>query len=747
MTDRRDNVWEQDVPQAPPESTQGAPPEPPTYPMPDDAVDVEAGRAQLDRIVDEFTEGVLAPLRTGIDLNRPIVICLNVTPGLGKTTAVLERLVPPAVRAGKVVYIFVPRHALGRQQRDFLAATGIDSRVYQSRGSDNIEKPGQFMCLETDRVEAIHDALGDVSNLACKNSKGDRCKLFDDCDYQRQLRDPLPRVWFIPQQNISQPLPSRIPKPDIVVIDERFHGACEEDDVILEINDIVDNRAWPKGKKPTIEDEADLRATAQKVYLILHEQLSRQARCRVRRDWFVGAISAKDAKEAHRLEWARKLPIDDVHPGMDRDLAIKRAKLRQSHNQTVKRLCKFWEKLALTLEHDWEFSLYLSIDRDCAIPFSERSAPAVVIASRMEMHENIARCPTLHLDGTMVPLIVQQFYPHATFHEIAVKMPLSTTFVQETDRTISKSSNSELIIEQCRQLVETEAKSTNGLVGVITLTHIERELQKSNPPLPGNVKIWHYGNTTGLNDFSDASTIILIGRQEPRPIDVEKQARLLFRREVLEVPRYYPKKPRRIALRGGGTVTVEGTYHPDPGVEALRWTGCEGEAMQALHRGRPINRTADNPLKVIVATNVCLPIEIDHAMLWDEMRPLLFEAVLARGDAFPMSYADLAAAYPAMFPSRDAASMAFDRERKTRNESLKVSLKRFVTGFGVALVLTKTAGSYRKTLRVFEAQYRRAGARGPATILLFDFVRADPAAWLRGRLIDAILIKPTGDNE
>jgi hypothetical protein len=704
-------------------------------------------------LVDHFVAEALAPWPVVIDLNlegpiytpQPPVRCINMTPGLGKTTAVLARLVPAMLAAGKVVHIYIPRHDLGRQQRDFLAATGIDSRVYQSRGADDLEKPGQTMCLEIERTSAISDALGEVDTLACKSAKG-VCQFYEGdggCGYQGQLRDP-PRVWIIPINNLFLPLPSRIPKPDIVVIDEHFHDACLEDDVVLEINDIIHNRVWPKAKTEDQEikranAEADLRAISQKVYMVLHEQLSQQARCRARRDWFDDVITAKDAKEAHRLEWARKLPIDDVFPGMPSEQAVERALLCAQHNQLVDRLCKFWKKLALTLEHDWDLSLYLSIDRECTIPFSEHTAPAVTIASRMELREGVSNCPTLHIDGTMVPLIVQQFYPYATFHQIAVKTPsfLTVSVVQQTDRVISKSSNSKLIVEECRRLIETEARATNGIVGVITLSYIEAELNKGRP-LPGNVKIAHYGNITGLNDMAEVSTIILVGRLEPRPINLEKTARLMFKREVQGIEGYYPKMQRLLAIRDSTeVVSVEGTFHPDPGVEALRWLAHEGETIQAYHRARPINRTAANPLRAVIASNSCLPIEVDQVTSWDGMQPCLFETMIAMGGAVPSSYGDMADAYPALFPTAEAARADHARERGRLYgvTSLLVSFKGNDTISGRRWVLVKPAGPYREVTPFKAIKYRRAGAPGRAPTLMFDPDRVpDPIAWLRERL-------------
>ena len=113
-------------------------------------------------------------------------------------------------------------------------------------------------------------------------------------------------------------------------------------------------------------------------------------------------------------------------------------------------------------------------------------------------------------------------------------------------------------------------------------------------------------------------------------------------------------------MRDGTGRKVEGNQHPDPRVEAVRWAICEAELIQAIGRGRGVNRTADNPLQIDILTNVCLPIEVDEVTTWDAIQPTLAEMMRARG-AVPVSYRDMAAAYPDLFETaragrdRDAA--------------------------------------------------------------------------------------------
>jgi hypothetical protein len=730
-----------------------------TYPTPADPVPIEQAREQLNLVLDEFMATALAwcqPIphtaNGHLDFNAHAPVdCVRVPPGTGKTTGVLEKLVPAAVKAGKQILIAVPTHKLGKQLVDDLAALGVTARIYQARGANDLENLGQTMCLETERVEAIQGALGEVSRLACKRGD-DVCKFYDSCGYQRQQRPLKPQVWVIPHNCLFYALPSFIPKPDIVVIDEGFVGGCFEDDVIVELNEIVDTRVWPKDGHD-IGNEADLQAIAVKVYQRLQALLSEQKRCRVRRDIFSGAVTVDDAKLAHKLEWARKLEIDDVVPGMPVEQAVERARRRMEHNQLVNRLRKFWEKLAVTLEQDAELSLYLRVDRECGIPFSDRTANGVIVASRRELHSDITRCSILHADAFLSEPVVRQFFPRVTFHEVAVKWPPMTTVAikQATDRVIGKNANSDLVLEECRRLIESEAVAANGRpVGVITLMHIETALKRDGSPLPPNVRLAHYGAITGLNDFGGITTLLLIGRPEAAPYTLEKQARLLWRREVQEVAGYYPTRQRGLAVRHSAEIVpVGGYFHPDPGVESLRWLACEAELMQALHRARPLNRTAANPLLIVLATNVVLPVEIDLTTTWDGLQPTLFEIMLARAGAVPLSYAAQAAAFPDLFRTENAARKRHAQERKNPGQfPIWVSFKGIGRGFRRMYFPLRPAGCYRELTGVFLTHYRRVGARGPAVPLAFDPDRVpDPLAWLRSNQIgDAVLTEPESEQ-
>jgi hypothetical protein len=65
------------------------------------------------------------------------------------------------------------------------------------------------------------------------------------------------------------------------------------------------------------------------------------------------------------------------------------------------------------------------------------------------------------------------------------------------------------------------------------------------------------------------------------------------------------------ATRPDGPVQTETERHPHPIAEAIRWQIREGEVIQAIGRARGANRTAADPVEVLVMTDVVLPFDVE----------------------------------------------------------------------------------------------------------------------------------------
>jgi putative DNA primase/helicase len=272
-------------------------------------------------------------------------------------------------------------------------------------------------------------------------------------------------------------------------------------------------------------------------------------------------------------------------------------------------------------------------------------------------------------------------------------------------------------VERVRRLIWVPADDVSpGQVLVVCQQGLELELL--NGPLPDTVDIAHFNALTGLNTWENLALVIVIGRTAPPVREVEQLARIMFGTQVQEVKPdengniRYPVTRRGIRMRDGRGIPVDGPSHPDHRVEAIRWAISEGELVQAIGRGRGVNRTEANPLEVDILTNVCLPIAVNQTITWGAIQPTLAQVMRSRG-ALPLAYAGMAMAYPDLFTSPEAARKALARENPGQ---------------------TSIASYFREGCPGFaRISYRRVGIPGPPGRLLYDPKRIDPRRWLAER--------------
>jgi hypothetical protein len=82
--------------------------------------------------------------------------------------------------------------------------------------------------------------------------------------------------------------------------------------------------------------------------------------------------------------------------------------------------------------------------------------------------------------------------------------------------------------------------------------------------------------------------------------------------------------------------------------------------IQAIGRGRGVNRTADTPLTVFVLADVVLPVPLGRLAQWPEVRPNVVERMAARGVVL-RSRGDAHRAFPDLFETPKAAEHALSR--------------------------------------------------------------------------------------
>jgi putative DNA primase/helicase len=171
---------------------------------------------------------------------------------------------------------------------------------------------------------------------------------------------------------------------------------------------------------------------------------------------------------------------------------------------------------------------------------------------------------------------------------------------------------------------------------------------------------------------------------------------------------------RRVRLAGEHTAPFAMEEHADPIAEAVRWSICEGELIQAMGRGRGVNRTADTVLEIDLLTDVVLPVTVDALVPWSELRPTRRDLMALSGIVLENA-ADMAACFPELWPTRETAKK--DGQRKGTN------------------CYYRNLYNSRMSPSSAEVTYRPTGAGHRARTARVDLTRIpDPEAWLINRL-------------
>lgn len=208
-------------------------------------------------------------------------------------------------------------------------------------------------------------------------------------------------------------------------------------------------------------------------------------------------------------------------------------------------------------------------------------------------------------------------------------------------------------LQECFDHVRWEAaRVAPGRTLVVTYQAIEPAFAG----IPG-VETGHFKAIAGLDVYKDVALLIVVGRPLPGSDALTK----LTSAHLGHVPGGEFHSGRRgLLMRDGSRRAISVIEHEDPHAELIRSAVCDDEVIQAIGRGRGVNRTAANPLEVQVLADVALPLIHDSVVLWDSVKPDLMQMMLLAGLAVD-SPADAAALHPELFTDAKQAQKAFER--------------------------------------------------------------------------------------
>jgi hypothetical protein len=369
-------------------------------------------------------------------------------------------------------------------------------------------------------------------------------------------------------------------------------------------------------------------------------------------------LSAQDCRRAARLEGMRRQD-PDLWPGMSKAERA-RALAAAAGNRAIDDMVALWTALADLLDGPVDRTGRVRI----APPDRRTGLSAVVVSDLARLHPTFRGTPVLHLDATLRPEIASAILPALEVCEIPADAPHmrltlvaggfgKTALCDEPRAAPEERARRAANLRACVEHVRWQARRVApGRTLVVTY----KDCEAAFTGIPG-VEVAHFNAIAGLDAWRDVALLMVIGRPLPRDSDLLIPAAALFGKDV---EGSYRSESASVRMRDGTARAVRVLRHEDRHAEILRAAICDDELIQAIGRGRGVNRTAADPLEVQVLADVALPLIHEQVTSWELEAPDLIQQMLLAGIAVD-SPADAAALHAEMLGNAEQAKKAFDR--------------------------------------------------------------------------------------
>ena len=720
---------------------------PATYPAP--AGTVFDARRRVAEAFEPWAEIALA-YDPETAILPPPVMAVRVDTGLGKSYAARRAtvdLVRTLRAAGdrRAAVLAVPRHNLAEEYAADLAAIAPDLAVeiYRGRDAPDPAAEGETMCRRAAEAAEVQKAHCDVATTLCRQGE-DRCPFFAVCGHQRQ-RAARADVWIVPHANLWQAKPAMIEPAALVIDEDPTNGAFGGFDAPVRL--ALDELAMPLTIRMEPGETADLAELSERVAKALRACGDRVSLAAIKAE----GLTADDLAEARKLAFKAQVAaaVGPATPAAD---VLEHVSHIGPHNRQAMRRARLFGLIKRAMLDGLETVPGLSCENTTTR--DGETFRAVRMRWKKEPNGGWA-VPTLIASATARPEVLRAIWPHLSPPIAAEAATPHVNFRQITDRQFGAASLAppehagaathafaRNTRRRLRRYIEARAAEIGGRVLVIAQQRVIELLRAEG--LPDTVASAHFNALSGLDQWRDVRLIIVIGRPMPAPADVENRAEVLSFSPIERVSPWYPVRAAHLNMRGSGegpaivTKRGKGTeatpgapYHPDALAEAIRWQICEGEVLQALGRGRGVNRNANSPLQIDVLCNLALPIAVDEAGAFETFEPSARDMLAARGfevvdTSAKGAWAVVAAILPDVFQTADAARKAAERSHGQNPIRTLLGFCPRESGTGrVKLADARYAVSVRIRARS-EAEARAMLARALPGADLVEFVPPEP---------------------
>jgi len=586
------------------------------------SVPKEDGIAEFDYRLDQALQEVIG------NAESKSRIVLRVTMGAGKTTLTVERLKTlldenPTLN----IEYYVPRHDLAAEIIDQFKGLNPHVDLIHMRGRTHDMENGNALCTRPLTVKSLEDANVSVRTQACWRSETEVCKDYDTCAYFRQFRGTPGKsgaVRVFQHAHLRNERIDSLPDPDLVIIDEAFLNSVLDERSISEttlrplLNAATDSNLGDellnalRDRRPVLKELRNQGWTTEKTNSINIEVNSPLP--------FNGSSNASNSISA----------FDDAIEGY-----------------TARKII---EILAEELElEDREHVSRLRYDPG-----------GNVVVNFLQMDGIVQDPRLLFLDATADQLLLEHLFGEIAFHRIDIDQQAVVT--QVFNRTGSKKSWSLPAVndDQADETEEPESGFPERLRQLLTIlksyaafgsqvlfvSHKALADRVRELELPEEIKIAHFQNLRGIDDFKNCDAVFITGRNQPPFSAIDGMARAIWwnddkplqHDEAALLGSKIKDKQMPTDLRGYSMVnpTKEaGVYvygFSDSRIEALNHQFREAETVQAIARLRMVH--ADYPKEVFLLSNLPIEIPIDEVISWENLLPsIIEEELIERGNA------------------------------------------------------------------------------------------------------------------
>ncbi len=647
----------------------------PDYLLP--SLPADEARDELDRVLGRMMKAVVIWHQDGRIAEAPR-IGIRATVGLGKSTAARQHVVGLLAGLAELglphrVLNVVPSLALADETAAAWRKLGI--RVAVLRGYEALHlTTRESMCRDLPAVRSAIEAGHDIQSSVCYRNQKHRCPHFITCAKQTNRRD--------------------VQEAQIVVAayDTMFTGFAgdKEDFALIVVDEACWSRSLEETSGLTIEalpllgiagvaasrrqdaqggDLADVVAARQRLSAAPAALPSGEVRAE---DLASLQIDCAFCEDAAKTEFSA-LPSNDLVPGQC--LAERKLAIEQNVRRALGlRITGLWDALAALLRGDAAAVAKVWLDG----PGAQDGQRPIRIWHHKSMAAELNNLPLLHLDATLRPDIAMAVLPGLDVTTIEAKAPnqhvrlIAGRFGMGSLCPDPRAEQAEANrranrLRECVDYVRWHAlRHAPGRCLVIAYKAIEPAFAE----IP-DVEVAHYNAVAGLDVWGDISCLFLIGRPLPSSVELREMTGALLDRSV---DGKYAASDTGILTEAGRKASVAAIRHTDPSAEILRAAICDDEVMQALGRGRGINRTKHNPLEVHLMADVVLPLGYDKVVTWETVCPDVVQRMLLKGLAVD-SPADAARLQPWLFGDEKQAQKAFERAGFKRHFPIGISYR------------------------------------------------------------------------